>query len=69
MRKGMARSSSVMMDAAAEATLSTMGLSRKNRAQDEMDDLFQGTPGKAPARTPAKGAAPGGPRRTRARRW
>jgi Ca-activated chloride channel family protein len=61
MRKGMARSSSVMMDAAAEATLSTMGLSRKNRAQDEMDDLFQGTP--------AKGAAPGGPRRTRARRW
>ncbi|MGA8891931.1 MAG: VWA domain-containing protein [Anaeromyxobacteraceae bacterium] len=67
MRKGMARSSSVMMDAEAEATLSTMGFSRKNKAQNEMDEIFKEPKGPAKARAP--GAAPGGPKRTRARRW
>jgi hypothetical protein len=69
MRKGMARSSSVMMDATAEVALSGMGLSQKTQAQDEMDELFKDKAKKAPAREPGKGAAPGAPKRTRARRW
>jgi len=69
MRKGMARSSSVMMDAAAEEALSGMGLSQKTQAQDEMDELFKDKAKKAPAREPGKGTAPGAPKRTRARRW
>ena len=70
MRKGMARSSSVMMDMKAERALAGMGLSKKTRAQDEMDDLFKGKPRKAPpARQPRKEAPTGGPKGTRARRW
>jgi Ca-activated chloride channel family protein len=69
MRKGMARSSSVMMDAVAEVALSDMGLSQKTQAQDEMDERFKGKARKAPAREPGKGGTPGGPKPTRARRW
>jgi hypothetical protein len=68
LRKGVGRSSSVMMDADAERTLQSMGLSRKTRAQDAMDDLFR--QGEKPARRePGKPARPGGPKGTRARRW
>ncbi len=57
MRRGMGRSSSVMMHADAEHVLASMGLSKKTVAQDEMDDRFQGKGRKT------------APRRTRARRW
>jgi Ca-activated chloride channel family protein len=57
MRNGIARSSSVMMDAGAERTLAGMGLSKKTRAQVDMDDRFKGKAPKAE------------PRRTRARKW
>jgi Ca-activated chloride channel family protein len=69
MRNGVGRSSSVMMDPAAERALGDMGLSKKTRAQDEMDERFKGKARKAPAREPAKDATPAGPNRTRARRW
>ncbi len=68
MRKGVNRSSSVMMDADAERTLQDMGLSRKTRAQEAMDDRFrQGDD--APRREPPKPSRSGGPKGTRARRW
>jgi len=70
MRKGMNRSSSVMMDADAERSLSEMGLSRKTRAQNDMDDLFKGKAKKAaPPREPRKGLTSGEPKPTRARKW
>jgi hypothetical protein len=70
MRKGMNRSSSVMMDADAERSLSEMGLSRKTRAQNDMDDLFKGKAKKAaPSREPRKGSTSGEPKPTRARKW
>jgi len=70
MRKGMGRSSSVMMDADAERALSGMGLSKKTKAQNDMDDLFKGKAKKAaPAPEPKKDSTPGGPKGTRARRW
>jgi Ca-activated chloride channel family protein len=68
MRKGVGRSSSVMMDADAERTLQRMGLSRKTRAQDAMDDLFR-EGDDAPRREPRKPSRAGGPKGTRARRW
>ena len=56
MRKGVGRSSSVMMDADAERALGDMGLSKKTVAQNDMDDLFKGKEKKAPApREPRKG--------------
>ena len=66
MRKGMERSSSIMMDEDAESRLRDMGLSRKTRAQDEMDARFKsGAPGTlAPPQGPPKA-----PRGRRARRW
>jgi Ca-activated chloride channel family protein len=70
MRKGMARSSSVMMDALAERSLSEMGLSKKTAAQDDMDDRFKGKAKKAPpAKEPRKGSTPGEPKPTRTRKW
>ena len=70
MRKGVGRSSSVMMDADAEMALSSMGLSKKTVAQNDMDDLFNGKEKKAaPPREPRKGSTPGAPKRTRARKW
>ena len=70
MRKGMGRSSSVMMDADAERALSGMGLSKKTKAQNDMDDLFKGKAKKAaPAPERKKDSTPGGPKGTRARRW
>ena len=70
MRKGMGRSSSVMMDADAERALGDMGLSKKTEAQNDMDDLFKGKAKKAPApREPRKGPTPGAPKQTRARKW
>ena len=70
MRKGVGRSSSVMMDADAEMALSSMGLSKKTVAQNDMDDLFKGKEKKAaPQREPKKDSTPGGPKGTRARKW
>ena len=70
MRKGVGRSSSVMMDADAERALGDMGLSKKTEAQNDMDDLFKGKAKKAPApREPRKGPTPGAPKQTRARKW
>ena len=57
MRKGMGRSSSVMLEGDADRTLKKMGLSRETTAQKTMDDLFKGKDPGAPA-----------PRR-RARKW
>jgi Ca-activated chloride channel family protein len=61
MRKGVGRSTSVMLDPDAERVLCDMGLSQKNQAQDDMDDRFKGKPSR---KNPAAGA-----KRTRARRW
>ena len=70
MRKGVGRSSSVMMDADAERALEGMGLSKKTVAQNQMDDLFKGKEKKAaPPREPRKGSTPGAPKQTRARKW
>ena len=59
-----------MMDADAELALSSMGLSKKTVAQNDMDDLFKGKGNKAALpREPRKGSTPGAPKRTRARKW
>lgn len=54
LRKGIGRSSSVKLDAAAEASLRDMGLSRPTGAQETMDELWK---------------SKDGPKAKRARRW
>jgi Ca-activated chloride channel family protein len=75
LRKGVARSSSVMMDAGAEEVLASMGLSRKTAAQEAMDAWFReeqpGVPAANPEPVRPAGKTPrrAGPKGTRARRW
>ena len=70
MRKGVNRSSSVMMDADAERVLLDMGLSKKTLAQDEMDARFQEKePRPAPRRQGRTSPSPTGPKPTRTRKW
>jgi Ca-activated chloride channel family protein len=77
MRKGVGRSSTVMMEPAAAETLAGMGLACPTAAQEQMEKRFQEEPpGEAaerrkprrPTSTTPPGT-PGGLRRRRARRW
>ena len=67
MRKGVGRSSSVMMDPEAERSLRDMGLSQKTRAQQTMDQLWAEKERRpSPVRTARPRSQPKG---NRARRW